>query len=146
MVISGTHRSIESGLLSDRVLLLIEELPGRSIDVDVALGTDVLIALHAAVFSFPAELLGIFGMKLSIQRCIVPLVLYGCEDVLAGRRAGLIRWMNRFLLVLGHLLFLSLLLCWLWSVAEVDGRSFGCIVAEALTEVFSVVGVNLCVV
>ena len=56
---AGAHGTVERGRLGDGVLLLIEELSARSVDVYVALRAAVLVGLNGSVFGAPAEVPGI---------------------------------------------------------------------------------------
>ena len=60
VMLPHTGGVVEGCMLACGVLRLVVELSGRSVDVDVPLGSAVLVALNCAVFSFSAEVLGIF--------------------------------------------------------------------------------------
>ena len=62
VVIARSDGTVESGVLGDRVLLLVEELAARTVNVDMQVCAGMLIGLHAAGFCAPAEVLRVFGV------------------------------------------------------------------------------------
>ena len=132
MVLAGPDRPVKRSLLSDRCLLLVIELAGCPVDVDMPIGSDMLIALNGAVLRFPFELAGIRRVKLSVQWCIVPLMLSGCVDALPlWLLVQALRAKCVVTAAVVHGRFPSFLLCWL-LLAEIDRRGLRGIVAEPL--------------
>ena len=84
MMLSHPDGMVEGGVLGDRVLPLVVKLSCRTVNVDVPLRGGVLVALDGSALRLPAEVLGVLGMKLLIQRCIMPMVVGWSVDDLAG--------------------------------------------------------------
>ena len=83
MTIADTHGAIERDVLGDGVLMLIEELPVPSVNMEVTVRAFVLVGLHRSVFCTPAELAGNVGVELAVERRIVTLMLSRRVDPLA---------------------------------------------------------------
>ena len=81
-MIADAHGTIERGLLSDRVLLLIEKLPGGSAHVDVPVRDLMLVRLHGTRLCTPGELAGIVGVQLAVERRVVGLMISRRVDTL----------------------------------------------------------------
>lgn len=71
MVVALPYGMVQRRMLGDRLHPVIIKLVARSINVDVALGGDVLISLEQAALGGPAETLCVSRVKRAAQRDIV---------------------------------------------------------------------------
>ena len=79
---------VESFILRDGLLVLIEKLTARPINMDMPASAGMLVSLHAPVLSAPSEVLRVVPMELAVERGVMALMLCQRVDTFCFSRAS----------------------------------------------------------